>query len=315
MVVDLHTFSYLISNRAYALLQPRKSIECGGDDVEFHVVFGDVSFVRLSHSHASVNHDDLAGDVAGFIGGEESGGVGDVLRLAEVCQGNAGEQGFAGFLRNGIGHIGGDETGGNGVDRYLAAGNFLSHGLGEADDTGLGGRVVALAHVAGDAHNGGNVDDAACRTLHEGALQGFHKEEYALEVGGEHGIPVAFLHAHEQAVLGDAGVVHQDIDGGVFCQDVLHAGFNGGGIGHIAGECLAAIGEFGIDGLCSAAAGGGVAGNKDDLGTLCSKAAGNGLANATAGSGHNSGFTCKSVHSSHTIADSSFYGKLKSRNQ
>ena len=264
------------------------------------------------HRHAAVDYDDLAGDVAGFIGGEEGGGVGDILRLAEVGQGDAGEQGFACLLRDGIGHISGDKAGGNGVDGYLAAGDFLSHGLGEADDAGLGGGIVALAYVAGDAHNGGNVDDAACRTLHEGALQGFHKEEYALEVGGDNGIPVALLHAHEQTVLGDAGVVDQNVNGGVFSQDVLDAGFHGGGIGHIAGECLAAIGEFGIDGLCSAAAGGGVAGNKDDLGTLCSKAAGNGLANATAGSGHNSGFTCESVHSAAILPDAR--GQIKRKN-
>ena len=142
----------------------------------------------MLHGHAAVNHDDLAGDVACFIGGEEGGGVGDVLRLAEVGQGDAGEQGFAGLLGNGIGHIGGDEAGGDGVHGDLAAGDFLSHGLGETDDAGLGGGVVALAYVAGQAHDGGNVDDAAGGALHERALQSLHEEEYALEVGGEHGI-------------------------------------------------------------------------------------------------------------------------------
>ena len=263
------------------------------------------------HGHAAIDHDDLAGDVAGFIGGEESGGVGDIFRLAEVGQGDAGEQGFASFLGDGIGHVGGDEAGGDGVDRYLAAGDFLSHGLGEADDTGLGGRVVTLAHVAGEAHDGGNVDDATCRALHERALQGFDKEEDALEVGGEYGIPVAFLHAHEQPVLGDAGVVDEDVDSRVFCQDVLHAGFNGSCIGHIAGEGFAGVWKFCVDGICCAAAGARVAGNEDDLGSFCSKAAGNGLPDAAAGSSHNSGFTCESVHSSIILADAGRQIKIK----
>lgn len=263
------------------------------------------------HRHAAVDHDDLPGDVAGFVGGEEGGRMGDVFRLAEVGQGDAGEQGLSGFFGNGVGHVRGDESGRNGVDGHLAAGNLLSHGLGEADDTGFGGRVVALAYVAGEAYDGGNVDDAAGGTLHEGALQGFHEEEYALEVGGENGIPVAFLHAHEQTVLGDAGVVDQDVDGGVFGQDVLDAGFHGGGIGHIAGECLTGVGELGIDGFCGAAAGVGIAGNEDDLGALGSKAAGDGLADAATGTCNNGGFTCESVHSAVILPDAQVHGKLK----
>ena len=35
--------------------------------------------------------------------------------------------------------------------------------------------------------------------------------EDALQVGGDHHIEIGFAHAHEQLVLGDAGVVHQNI--------------------------------------------------------------------------------------------------------
>ena len=178
------------------------------------------------HRHAAVDYEHLSGDVAGFIGGEEGCRVSNVFRLAEVGQGDAGEQGFACFFRDGIGHISRDEAGGNGVDGHLAAGDFLGHGLGEANDAGLGSRVITLAYVAGDADDGGNVDDAACGALHESALQGFDKEENALEVGGDNGIPVAFLHTHEQTVLGDTGIVDQNVDSGVFSQDVLDAGFH-----------------------------------------------------------------------------------------
>ena len=263
-----------------------------------------IEMSEFLHRHAAIDHEHLAGDVAGVIGGEEEGRIGDILGLAEVGQRDAGEQGLAGLFGDGIGHVRGDEAGGDGIHCHLAAGNFLGHGLGEADDAGLGGGVVALAYVAGHAYDGGDVDDAAGGALHEGALQGFHKEEHALEVGGEHGVPVAFLHAHEQAVLGDAGVIHQNIDGGVLSLDFLDADFYGGGIGHIAGESLAAVREFGVDGLCSAAAGGGVAGNEDNLGPFSRKAAGNRLANAAAGAGYNCCSTCKFVHSVCILAES-----------
>ena len=54
------------------------------------------------HRHAAVDHDDLASNVAGLIGGEEGGGVGNVFRFAEVGQGDAGEQSLASLLRNGM---------------------------------------------------------------------------------------------------------------------------------------------------------------------------------------------------------------------
>ena len=42
--------------------------------------------------------------------------------------------------------------------------------------------------------------------------------ERRLEVYGQHGVPLRLGHAHHQAVLGDAGVVHQD----VYAAEVLH---------------------------------------------------------------------------------------------
>ena len=170
---------------------------------------------RSLHRHAAVADEYLPGDVASLIRGEEEGAVSDIFRLTEVTQGDAGEHGFLRLFGDGISHVSGDEAGGDGVDGHLAAGDFLSHGFSEADDACLGGGVVGLAEVAGHADDGAQVDDAAGGALHQCALQGFDKEEYALEVGGDDSIPIALFHAHQQTILGDTGVVDQDIDGGV----------------------------------------------------------------------------------------------------
>ena len=36
--------------------------------------------------------------------------------------------------------------------------------------------------------------------------------EGALHVHGNHGVPLAFAHAHHQAVLGDTGIIDQNVD-------------------------------------------------------------------------------------------------------
>ena len=47
-----------------------------------------VSLSRFLHGHATVDSEDLPGDVAGVWAGEEKGGVGDVFDLPEVCEGD-----------------------------------------------------------------------------------------------------------------------------------------------------------------------------------------------------------------------------------
>ena len=45
--------------------------------------------------------------------------------------------------------------------------------------------------------------------------------ERRLEVHGQHGVPLGFAHAHHQAVLGDAGVVHENIDAAEILDDLF----------------------------------------------------------------------------------------------
>ena len=61
--------------------------------------------------------------------------------------------------------------------------------------------------------------------------------EYTRQVRIQHGLPIAFLHAHEEAVAGNAGVVDQDVDGAeLFLYGVYHIG-NGRVVGDVALHC------------------------------------------------------------------------------
>ena len=68
--------------------------------------------------------------------------------------------------------------------------------------------------IADDAADRGDVDDAAIARLgaHHGARGGAHQHEGRGEVDGDDVVPLIVLHHHEQVVLGEAGVVDEDVE-------------------------------------------------------------------------------------------------------
>lgn len=46
-------------------------------------------------------------------------------------------------------------------------------------------------------------------------------QEHASEVGVDHALPLVQLHAHDQAVTSDAGIVHKDIHCAPLCNCLL----------------------------------------------------------------------------------------------
>src|SRR6266481_1085643 len=91
----------------------------------------------LRQIHSAVDVEDVAGDVGGFVAGEENDGGGDVLASAHASERNAYLQFFLHFVGKDGGHGRLDETWGHGVNSDIARRNFNGDGLGEADDTGL----------------------------------------------------------------------------------------------------------------------------------------------------------------------------------
>ena len=192
-----------------------------------------------------------------------------------------------------VGHVGGDESGGHGVAGDGAAGEFAGDGLGETDQAGLAGGVVRLAGVADQADDRGDVDDARVLGFHQHAHEAFHGVEGTLEIGVEHGVPVLFLHAHEQAVAGDAGVVDEDVHGAHFIGDFFGEFLHGGVVGHVHGIGGGGSGKLGVDFLRGFAAARSTAADHRDLGSLRGERAGDFLTDSAASSGDDGDFIGK----------------------
>ena len=75
----------------------------------------------------------LTGNVFCLIRSQEQDCIGNILRFTEFAQRSLRFKGFAGFFRQGAGHIGVDKAGGNAVDGNAAAADFARQRFGEAD--------------------------------------------------------------------------------------------------------------------------------------------------------------------------------------
>ncbi len=84
--------------------------------------------------------------------------------------------------------------------------------LRHADDAGLGGGVVGLPRIAGDADHRGDRDDAAEALLHHPAQHRAGQVERRREVDRQDLVPLLVLHPHEEVVAGHAGIVDEDIE-------------------------------------------------------------------------------------------------------
>src|ERR1035437_3396954 len=188
------------------------------------------------HRHAAIYRQHLARDVARRRAGEEQHGVGHVVRLAQVAQRNLLQEPLA-RLGTDLGrHRGLDEPRGNRIHRNAPAGQLSRGGLGEANHTRLAGPVIALAGVADQADDRGNVHNAPRALLEQAAGKRLGEQERALEIDVQHGVPVRLAHAHDQTVLGDAGVVDQDVHLAGGGQDLLRNGLYAGGVGDVGRE-------------------------------------------------------------------------------
>src|ERR1700683_1115159 len=113
----------------------------------------------LAHVQAAVDVENLAGDVAGFIAGEEDDGGGDVAIRAETTERDHGLHFVFYFLRERISHGRSDEAGGDRVHRDTARSDFNGDGAREADQARFRCDVIRLAGVARLGDYGSDVDD------------------------------------------------------------------------------------------------------------------------------------------------------------
>lgn len=242
---------------------------------------------------ATVNDDVGAGHEAGGVGGEEDA---EAVELVNSTQALLRSQGLPDLL---LGLEGGDTVegsvhvaGGDAVDTDLVLGPLGGDGLGELDDTGLGGVVAALllGVVDNGAGHGGDHDQAAgLASGHHGAANGLGHQEGTSEVDvdqtTEHGRVVGLS---LDVGVGNTGSVDENIRGAVELDNGVDGGVDGSAVTDVDLEE-----GNGQTRLLVQLSGGGVAqllvGIEDDdgLGTGLSTGAGHVVAQAASTTGDN----------------------------
>ena len=181
-----------------------------------------------------------------------------------------------------------DQARGDGVGGDVELALFQRQRAGEADQAGLGGRVVGLAGVA-PVRARGDVDHAAPLSFHHGGQGRPGAVVGAFQDGVDHGVPVRFRHLEQVLVAGEAGVVDQDVDAAVGARCL---------VGHGPHLAVVADVQHGADGLeagflqagDSLAHGVGVDVGDHDARAFARQRQGRGVADAAAGSGDDGDF-------------------------
>ncbi len=92
------------------------------------------------------------------------------------------------------------------------ASQFASHRFGHADQAGFRGHVVGLAEVAVEPYYRRGIDDASVAGFKHVVQYGLAAVERARKIDVDHVLPLFDGHFLERAVVGDAGIVDQDVD-------------------------------------------------------------------------------------------------------
>src|ERR1051326_2605949 len=168
-----------------------------------------------------------AGDVAALIAREIDGGPGDVEGVAAEAHGHLAGAGGPHLLEP-AGGVSRGEAGGMGdhgglhqlaqdrVDADALGRDLDRGGAGEMGERGPAG-VVAGIRQPGVADRGdrGDVDDRAAALRRHDRDDVLHREKCALEVEGEHAVPLGLGQIDHAAEAGDADVVVEHVDAAV----------------------------------------------------------------------------------------------------
>src|SRR2546430_6749217 len=143
----------------------------------------------LPRRGAAVDDERLALDERGGVGGEEHGGIRDLVHLAPAADADAVGDGLVGLLALGpalLEHVdvalGHDGAGRDAVDPDALASPRHGQLAGERDDRALGRAVVGHHRRAVDAGDGGDVDDGALTAPEHVTARPLAPEEHAVEV-------------------------------------------------------------------------------------------------------------------------------------
>src|SRR5690606_40041076 len=107
-------------------------------------------------------------------------------------------------------HVRIDEAGGHRVHGNTAGAHFTGERTGKTLHAGLGRRVVGLSAVTHACHHGTDADDTPPAGLGHATQDRLGQTVYGTEIGADDVIPLVALHAHQQIIGSDTGIVHQD---------------------------------------------------------------------------------------------------------
>lgn len=225
----------------------------------FDAVVGEILWLALFDGLG-----DEIGDEFGFVAGGVVGG---------------GSAGF-GVAHAGVAEVGGGDEGVDFGDDDVVFFEFGAGGEGEAEEGAFGGGVDA---VLGDGHEGGagvDVDDGAGALGAHERDDGLHGDDGAEDVEVEDFVEEVRFDFFDGGGVGAAGVVDEGVDAAVVVVDGGDGFFEGGEVGHVAGDGEA-VWEGGGEGVENVFG----AGEEGDFGTFFGEEFGGGEADAGGGAG------------------------------
>src|SRR5579884_1018144 len=179
------------------------------------------------HKHAAVYIQNVSGDVSSFIGGKEADGIRYIFICTCAAQWHLREHGSALFFIEHSGHCGLNVSGSDCVCSDVARGQLACQRLCKADEAGLAGCVIGLPCLTGFAYNAGDVDDSPPSRFHHRANQRLCQQKCSRQVGVDDVVPIGTLHAQQERVLRDAGVVDENMHSAKMIENSFGCCLNG----------------------------------------------------------------------------------------
>src|SRR5262245_8163294 len=177
---------------------------------------------------------DLPCDISALLTGQEEDCVGHVLRLAEPAQRYLLEILGHHLGANFADHRGLNPSRGDGIRRDAALREFLRQHLGQRDDAGLGGGVVALSVEWKQSRNRRHTNDAPAVAQYLDAV--FAAMEDAVEIRLNDAAPVVESHLADGPIAQNTGVVDENVQPAASVLDLTHQSFNLARFAHVGAE-------------------------------------------------------------------------------
>src|SRR5262249_55192923 len=136
----------------------------------------------------------------------------DIFRLADASKRDLLYRCLLELLAENISHSGFDEAGSDRVTSNVARRDLAGDSFGQADESGFGGGVVGLSGLAHLAEDAADVDDASPAQPKHVGDDLLDAEISGSQIRLQDGIPVRALHAHDELIARDAGIVDENVD-------------------------------------------------------------------------------------------------------